>query len=114
MKQLPSRRLIKTHLAPKKLPKSIFQKKAKVSVAFKVSIMILGHSVRGTGRAGLRCESRSVKDTDYSLEILLVTQPSDVSKRALSPIMQLGFIFYRKIRTSKKYFLSSYKSDFEQ
>ncbi|KAJ6664606.1 hypothetical protein lerEdw1_006179 [Lerista edwardsae] len=35
MKQLPSRRIIKTHLAPKKIPKSIFQKKAKILVLFR-------------------------------------------------------------------------------
>ncbi|XP_048343060.1 sulfotransferase 6B1-like [Sphaerodactylus townsendi] len=35
MKQLPSRRVIKTHLAPQRLPKSIFQKKAKILVLFR-------------------------------------------------------------------------------
>ncbi|XP_077203210.1 sulfotransferase 6B1-like [Paroedura picta] len=35
IKQLPSRRVIKTHLAPQNLPKSIFQKKAKMLVLFR-------------------------------------------------------------------------------
>ncbi|XP_066467474.1 sulfotransferase 6B1-like [Tiliqua scincoides] len=35
MKKLPSRRVIKTHLAPGKMPKSIFQKKAKILVLFR-------------------------------------------------------------------------------
>ncbi|KAL8185948.1 UNVERIFIED_CONTAM: hypothetical protein K2H54_060200 [Gekko kuhli] len=35
MKQLPSRRVIKTHLAPERLPKSVFQKKAKILVLFR-------------------------------------------------------------------------------
>lgn len=39
MKQLPSRRVIKTHLAPQELPKSIFQKKTKASALFKVLFM---------------------------------------------------------------------------
>lgn len=35
MKKLPSRRVIKTHLVPEKIPKSIFQKKAKILVLFR-------------------------------------------------------------------------------
>nr|XP_056709938.1 sulfotransferase 6B1-like [Euleptes europaea] len=35
MKKLPSRRVVKTHLAPQKLPKSIYQKKAKILVLFR-------------------------------------------------------------------------------
>ncbi|CAI5770462.1 sulfotransferase 6B1-like [Podarcis lilfordi] len=35
LKKLPSRRVIKTHLIPQKIPKSIFQKKAKILVLFR-------------------------------------------------------------------------------
>ncbi|XP_061480396.1 sulfotransferase 6B1-like [Rhineura floridana] len=35
MKTLPSRRIIKTHLIPQKIPKSIFQKKAKMLALFR-------------------------------------------------------------------------------
>ncbi|KAK9411743.1 sulfotransferase 6B1-like [Crotalus adamanteus] len=35
MEKMPSRRIIKTHLSPQKLPKSIFEKKAKMLVLFR-------------------------------------------------------------------------------
>ncbi|XP_015686403.2 sulfotransferase 6B1-like, partial [Protobothrops mucrosquamatus] len=35
MENMPSRRIIKTHLSPQKLPKSIFEKKAKMLVLFR-------------------------------------------------------------------------------